>query len=405
MKNDNLDQLIKDSLEQLNPEVPTHLWENIRSNIPAAQPSGPTPGAEQGAAGSAATGTSGLMKLGIAAAVLIGGGVAVWQLSTDSDETSDQIVQQSVVEQQQSVQENAPESSESAHYLSDDQEETTADVEKSEPQDISEEGYVATEQPAAETPSEESIVVETEDVDVSDDADNESITSDESVETTEESADKQAERVTGSTDQSESSSNGNVAAEEDDLANEEVTDSPITPDPSPMIVVEVGILADKVSGETPMSVQFSNLTQAKSFEWDFGNGRKSHDPAPMTTFDKPGDYTVHLTVTDFDGNQLRDQMEIAVYEPSTLFVPNAFSPNGDGANDLFMVEGVNVSNVKFEIFRLDGSKVYEGFGLDARWDGMDPQDPLANKYHVIATAIKTNGDPIQKREILTIFRD
>jgi len=54
---------------------------------------------------------------------------------------------------------------------------------------------------------------------------------------------------------------------------------------------------------------------------------------------------------------------------STLFVPNCFTPNGDGYNDIFMVSAQNISGFSLLIFNRWGNKLYETSNLDEGWNG------------------------------------
>jgi gliding motility-associated-like protein len=64
-------------------------------------------------------------------------------------------------------------------------------------------------------------------------------------------------------------------------------------------------------------------------------------------------------------------------------VPNAFTPNGDGANDSFglaIVEGI-ASVEKMEIYSRWGQKVFSSSDPNARWDGtIDGQDAPSDVY-------------------------
>ncbi|MGB0931294.1 MAG: gliding motility-associated C-terminal domain-containing protein, partial [Chitinophagales bacterium] len=52
-----------------------------------------------------------------------------------------------------------------------------------------------------------------------------------------------------------------------------------------------------------------------------------------------------------------------------LVVPTAFSPNGDGINDVFLIRGQNIVDVQYAIYNRWGQKVFEAGDLVATWDG------------------------------------
>lgn len=55
--------------------------------------------------------------------------------------------------------------------------------------------------------------------------------------------------------------------------------------------------------------------------------------------------------------------------PATLFVPSAFSPNGDGINDILMIMGKGIKSVKFDIYNRWGERVFYSEDKDSGWDG------------------------------------
>lgn len=54
---------------------------------------------------------------------------------------------------------------------------------------------------------------------------------------------------------------------------------------------------------------------------------------------------------------------------SSLFVPNAFTPNGDGYNNTFVIVGAYIKTYKIEIFNRYGEKLYTSYSLEDTWDG------------------------------------
>ena len=64
-----------------------------------------------------------------------------------------------------------------------------------------------------------------------------------------------------------------------------------------------------------------------------------------------------------------DTVNIIVDGEITLYIPNIFSPNNDGENDLLEVYGPQWSSFKCQIFNRWGAKVFESEDPNVRWDG------------------------------------
>ena len=75
--------------------------------------------------------------------------------------------------------------------------------------------------------------------------------------------------------------------------------------------------AEPDEGAPPLKVQFTASVEEESggpftFGWDFGDGKKSTDQNPVHVYDKVGEYTATLTVTDQKGNKGTDEIDIFV---------------------------------------------------------------------------------------------
>jgi gliding motility-associated-like protein len=55
--------------------------------------------------------------------------------------------------------------------------------------------------------------------------------------------------------------------------------------------------------------------------------------------------------------------------PGQIFIPNAFSPNGDGLNDVFLVYGFTIEKMQFAVYNQWGEKIFESFNQSIGWDG------------------------------------
>lgn len=75
--------------------------------------------------------------------------------------------------------------------------------------------------------------------------------------------------------------------------------------------------AEPDEGAPPLQVQFTASVEEDEggpwkFEWDFGDGKKSTEQNPTHTYDKVGEYTATLTVTDQKNNKGTDEIDVFV---------------------------------------------------------------------------------------------
>jgi gliding motility-associated-like protein len=155
--------------------------------------------------------------------------------------------------------------------------------------------------------------------------------------------------------------------------------------------LQEGIKAEALS-DPPAPVELFAPSQALRFEslskggtewvWDMGDGNFYYQEKFSHQFKKPGTYFVSLEVKDI--HQCADRIEIGPYVilPPGLFIPNVFSPNGDGIQDLFFVlyEGDELFSLK--IFDRWGVLHFSTFNKLEGWDGrnLNGQDCGAGTY-------------------------
>lgn len=137
--------------------------------------------------------------------------------------------------------------------------------------------------------------------------------------------------------------------------------------------VNVTVSGDTLICEgTSASLQNSNSGGAGLFtsSWDINaNGSISNptDSIGIFTPDAPG-YVI-VTVTDQCGNIGMDSIYVNT-EVCEIVVPNVFSPNGDGINDMFTIQGVeNFPNTHLMIFNRWGRLMYENPNYQNNWNG------------------------------------
>jgi len=101
--------------------------------------------------------------------------------------------------------------------------------------------------------------------------------------------------------------------------------------------------------------------------------------------------TVTLTVTDANGCTATQEVQVSDDCPD-IEIPNAFTPNGDGINDTWGIQGLeNDPTALVRIFTRNGQQVYESKGYPKAWDGTyrGKQMPSGVYYYIIKAKIGT----------------
>jgi gliding motility-associated-like protein len=100
-------------------------------------------------------------------------------------------------------------------------------------------------------------------------------------------------------------------------------------------------------------------------------------------------HTYFVEVSDSQGCHKTDSVVVVVRkrpcEQSNIYVPNAFSPNGDGKNDVLYVRGNGITQIYFAVFDRWGQKMFETSDLSKGWDGKFKGarlDPAVFGYYV-----------------------
>jgi gliding motility-associated-like protein len=109
------------------------------------------------------------------------------------------------------------------------------------------------------------------------------------------------------------------------------------------------------------------------------------------TYPDIGTYQVMLAVSS-DHNCVDTTYKLVVItDDFALYVPNAFSPNGDGVNEYFMPTGEGITSFKINIFDKWGNLVYSGNDITKGWDGTfrGKGDILAEDVYVWKIEVKT----------------
>jgi gliding motility-associated-like protein len=111
-----------------------------------------------------------------------------------------------------------------------------------------------------------------------------------------------------------------------------------------------------------------------SLLWDFGDGNQASSSSPVNTYINEGWYIVNLTVTSDSGciSTVSDSifadecLEDSVLNP---VLPTAFTPNGDGVNDVLFVRGGPFAELYFAVYNEWGNLIFSSNDASVGWDG------------------------------------
>lgn len=162
------------------------------------------------------------------------------------------------------------------------------------------------------------------------------------------------------------------------------------------VSLELGNEADTLSASRELVVlpMPSSLPAPQAYQLDFGDTLSLAPCAsgssyrwlaasPLSCTDCPGPVlravgndTLLLEVSNGADCEVRCSYALSVTVPDNIYLPTAFSPNGDGRNDYFQPLGPYHEVLLFEVYDRWGGLMYKGTGPDARWDGTTAGKPV-----------------------------
>ena len=138
-----------------------------------------------------------------------------------------------------------------------------------------------------------------------------------------------------------------------------------------------------------------------SFLWSPPLGLSAADTQkPMATLDSDQAYV--LTVTTTEGCVAKDTILIRTFKGPAIYVPDAFTPNGDGRNDLLKPVYVGIRQLKqFSVYDRWGRQVFSTKEMGRGWSGAKAS---AGTYVWLIQATDSNEKPVLMKGTVTIIR-
>jgi gliding motility-associated-like protein len=152
---------------------------------------------------------------------------------------------------------------------------------------------------------------------------------------------------------------------------------------------------------TPDVAFLNTSTGGVSWNWNFGdagsgNKNTSKHMHPNHIYSEPGYYCIQLIATN-SYNCIDTISKCLTIEPnSSLYIPNAFTPNGDGHNDTFFAKGENIFDFEMRIFDRWGNLIFYSNDMDKHWDGRVKPDGLIAQQDVYVYDVSAKDIKHQK---------
>ena len=151
---------------------------------------------------------------------------------------------------------------------------------------------------------------------------------------------------------------------------------------------------EAISGDeslsAPADVEFTNNSKGAYTvsEWDMGGAARLYDESPVYQFQQPGTYRVALIVTNEQtGCSSSDSTVTITVSDAGLDFPNAFTPNGDGVNDVFLPAFRSLKSYKLTIYNRWGRCIFTSTDPTEGWNGQENgKEAAAGTYYFVAKA-------------------
>ncbi len=150
----------------------------------------------------------------------------------------------------------------------------------------------------------------------------------------------------------------------------------------------------------------NSSTPDMGYSWQFGDGNTSTEFSPVHTFLSLGEFQACLTVTNPEGGCEDTYCETVVIDESwKVEVPTAFSPNGDGVNDILYLRGFGMQEVELVLFDRWGRELFKTTSFEEGWDGTYKDE--FQEIEVVAYLLKAKtpgGEDINRTGNITVLR-
>jgi gliding motility-associated-like protein len=157
------------------------------------------------------------------------------------------------------------------------------------------------------------------------------------------------------------------------------------------------LITNVKGGFAPLSVTVLTNQPGIQAEFDFGDGMNGRGQSLTHIYKSAGLYELQGAAANEQHNQ-----EIEVLAP----IPTAFSPNGDGTNDEFIIENSDIRELEIKIYNRAGRMAFTGKGSTINWNGLysDGRQAETGTYFYDIFVTSNRGNLYKQKGTITLFR-
>ena len=177
--------------------------------------------------------------------------------------------------------------------------------------------------------------------------------------------------------------------------------------PSPF--ADFSFFPDEITVANPTANFIDQSLNAASWDWDFNGLNQSIEQNPVFTFPDTGMQVISLVVTHQSGCTDTATAIIDIVPSIELFIPNAFTPNGDGLNDIFLPVGFLFGPLEyqFSIWNRWGEQVFSTMVFGEGWNGRTNNVGKAapnGVYTYLIEFVDSRGENFTRKGFATLVR-
>lgn len=159
----------------------------------------------------------------------------------------------------------------------------------------------------------------------------------------------------------------------------------------------------------PNQISLTNFSSGASiYTWMYSETPLTDNTADAThAYTSSGAYTVSLVASNAGGCSDTSRYSFYISDSSGITLPNVFTPNADGVNDVFKPIARGIKSLTVHIYSRYGNLVSSWTTVNGHWDGYTPSGMLCESgtYFCVAEATGFDGKSYKLKTFISLFRN